>query len=32
MNSAARIEHAWKIAKEYYGEFGVDTEAVPAAG
>ena len=28
MNSAARIEHAWKIAKEYYGEFGVDTEAV----
>ena len=28
MNSAARIENAWKIAKEYYGEFGVDAEAV----
>ena len=28
MNNTARIENAWKIAKEYYGDFGVDAEAV----
>ncbi len=28
MNNTARIEHAWKIAKEYYEDFGVDTEGV----
>ena len=28
MNSTARIENAWRIAKDYYGDFGVDAEAV----
>ena len=27
MNSTARIETAWKIAKEYYEDLGVDAEA-----
>lgn len=31
MNSTARIETAWKIAKEYYEDFGVDAEAALAA-
>ena len=28
MNNTARIENAWKIAKEYYEDFGIDAEAV----
>ena len=31
MNSTARIENAWKIAKEYYEDLGVDAEAALAA-
>ncbi len=31
MNSTARIETAWKIAKEYYEDFGVDAEAALTA-
>ena len=31
MNSTDRIENAWKIAKEYYEDFGVDAEASLAA-
>ena len=27
MNNTARIEHTWRIAKDCYGEFGVDAEA-----
>ena len=28
MNTTARIENAWKIARDYYGDFGVDAESV----
>ena len=28
MNNTVRIENAWKIAKEYYEDFGIDAEAV----
>ncbi|MBP5584830.1 MAG: L-rhamnose isomerase [Lentisphaeria bacterium] len=31
MNRITRIENAWKIAKDYYGDFGVDAEAVLAS-
>ena len=28
MNTTARTENAWKIARDYYGDFGVDAESV----
>ena len=31
MNNTAHIENAWRIAKDYYGELGVDVEAVLSA-